>query len=79
MLNNTYLREQKMQPIQITLHCDKCNEEMKWDGRCLTTKPVQYPHVCTNCGNKQNIFGKKYPYIKYEKIGKKYAVLTERR
>lgn len=46
--------------------CDLCGKgQMRPTGMALTSHPVQYPHVCNNCDNKDNFYVN-YPYIDFE-------------
>lgn len=51
-------------PVIITYICDKCGKgEMKRDFSkgVPMTNPVQYPHVCSECGA-EDYFYTTYPY-----------------
>lgn len=57
--------EKPVQTVQVNYLCDECGEPMKWDGRCLTSYPAQYPHGCPN-GHTKNFSGATYPRIAYK-------------
>lgn len=42
------------------LICD-CGGEMSATGEMLTSNPPQYPHLCKNCGTKENVWNRTYP------------------
>lgn len=45
--------------------CTECYEgKMKSTGVMLTSNPPWYPHVCNNCGYKENL-RKQYPCLDY--------------
>lgn len=45
--------------------CDECKKGfMRPTGTVLTSCPPWYPHVCNNCGYKEN-YRKSYPYFEY--------------
>ena len=51
--------------MEVVMRCPKCSEaNMKPTGLCLTIDPPKYPHVCPNCGYKEN-FSYLYPRIEY--------------
>ena len=54
---------QEVKIIMIRQRCNKCGEEyMETDGNIvLCSFPLEFPHVCSNCGFKE-IYRKKYPY-----------------
>lgn len=52
--------EKPVQTFQVDYLCDECGEPMRSDGRCLTSYPAQYPHVCRN-GHTKTFSGATYP------------------
>lgn len=58
----------RVETYKVYLKCDECKGFMIPNGICLASNPPQYPHVCDNCGNVQNIMGKRYPFIEYKEI-----------
>lgn len=57
----------EVKTFEVDMICDKCGKGfMRPAGNIvLATYPIQYPHECTNCGNREN-YTKKYPYTEYE-------------
>ena len=51
--------------IQVNLHCNICNKEMKPTGEMLASNPPWYPYICPVCGYKENK-SKTYPFIEYK-------------
>ena len=47
--------------------CD-CGGEYLPTGMALTSHPVQYPHVCDKCGDKQLFSDEMYPRTEYEEV-----------
>lgn len=43
-----------MQAVKVTLECDDCEVEMRFDNFALTSDPPIFPHTCPNCGRKHN-------------------------
>ena len=59
----------EVKTFKVILECDECKDGiMIYNGIVLTSNPPQFPHICNKCGEKKNIRGKKYPYIKTEEI-----------
>ena len=48
--------------------CDKCNTEMEHNDVVLAGFPLQYVHVCPECGNKQIGYGHTYPRLVEEEV-----------
>jgi len=61
-------RKREAQTYIIRYYCDAegCEGEMLPTGRCLTSSPPQYPHVCNECGAKKTFRNKIYPVASYE-------------
>ncbi len=59
------IEKRQVKAIREILICDFCGEEMKFEGRVLTTFPPLYPHRCNSCG-KSEIMKKVFPGIGYE-------------
>lgn len=57
------IRHDEVHTVVSTLLCE-CGGTMVPDGRCLTTSPPQYLHVCEDCGESEN-YRKMYPCIEY--------------
>ncbi len=59
-------REYEVKTYKVHAMCDKlmCDGEMKHEGRALMSNPPQYPHICTECGNTENL-REVYPRITY--------------
>ncbi len=54
--------EWEVQTIEVHYCCDACGKgEMMPEGVALLTDPAQYPHKCTECGDKKTFF-LIYPY-----------------
>jgi len=47
--------------VKVELRCDKCGGEILPTGTALMSNPPIYPHVCTTCGNTEQV-NKIYPY-----------------
>lgn len=50
---------------EVDMQCDNCGVgQMRSNGTQLLSYPPKYPHVCNNCGYKEN-YSKSYPSIEY--------------
>lgn len=53
------------------LCCTECDgdHEMEWNHITLTVSPPLFPHVCSNCGHRENISGVVYPLLSQHPTG----------
>jgi hypothetical protein len=55
-------------PVKNDYLCDACGIGiMRATGQVLDTDPPKFPHLCTNCGDRQN-FTVSYPFISYNDV-----------
>ena len=56
----------EVKTILVKKGCTECYDgEMLPNGSMLASSPPQYPHICNNCGARENIRGVKYPRTEY--------------
>lgn len=56
-------KESEVKVFKIEYHCDKCGEELKFDGMITLNNPPKYQYTC-KCGERY-LLDKLYPIIIY--------------
>ena len=59
--------KKEVKTYKVYAYCEKCGGLMHPTGEVLTSLPLQFPHVCCECGNRE-VFLEAYPSTEYEEI-----------
>jgi hypothetical protein len=59
--------KKEVKTYKVYAYCEKCGGLMHPTGEVLTSLPLQFPHKCCECGNRE-VFLQAYPSTEYEEI-----------
>lgn len=59
--------KKEVKTYKVYAYCEKCGGLMEPTGMVYTTDPLQFPHECRDCGNRE-VFLQAYPSTEYEEI-----------